>query len=371
VNSPFRNDPRYGVVSGQSSPSSQAQPLRLRTTRADSVTPESVSFLWRPYLPRKFVVMDGHPGQGKSTLTIEFAARTTTGGPWPDGSLTDPAHVLIANVEDGAADTIVPRLIAANADLAMVHLVDGVAADGDPEDPLPFSLAFSKHVADKARDIGNVGLIVLDPLMAMLPGETNSYKDSEIRSVLRPWAKLADDLCACVIVVRHLTKGSQGGPALLRGQGSVGVIGAARCGLAVVPAPKAEGEPDDGARIMTVTKCNVARMPPSLEFRLESSQNEHARIVWGGESGLSADELFANPSSDDVDDMGEVGDALRALFGDRLEIASKEADEVLRNRFGIDHNRAKAKIRRSLGIETKKSGFSGGWIWYWPTGTAK
>jgi putative DNA primase/helicase len=346
-------------------------PSMLAVRRASLIEPESVEFLWRPWLPRKLTICDGHPGQGKSTLSIEFAARTTTGGPWPDGTSTTPASVLIVNVEDGAADTIVPRLIASGADLDMVFIVDGlknVDENGD-DDPMAFSLRAIAETKATAKDIGNVGLIVLDPLMALLPGDTNSYKDSEMRSVLRPWSTLADELGACVLLVRHLTKGSQGGPALLRGQGSVGVIGAARCGFAVIAAPKEDSDEDDGSRILAMLKCNVAPIARSLSFTLTGTDNGHARIVWNGESTLTADELFAPQQvTDQGDDMAAIREAMIELFGDRMELPAKECEEVLRHQFGIDHNRGKAKVRTKLGIETRKaSGYQQGWIWYWST----
>jgi hypothetical protein len=343
----------------------------LAVRRADTITPEKVDFLWRPWLPRKLTVCDGHPGQGKSTLSIEFAARTTTGGPWPDGSTTVPANVLIVNVEDGAADTIVPRLQAAGADRTMVYIVDGIVNAGEQsdDDPMAFSLRAIAETRATAAQIGNVGLIILDPLMALLPGDTNSYKDSEMRAVLRPWSTLADELGACVLLVRHLTKGSQGGPALLRGQGSVGVIGAARCGFAVIAAPREDGAEDDGSRILAMLKCNVAPIARSLNFTLTGTDNGHARIVWGGESALTADELFApQQSNDEGDDVAAIREALVDLFGDRMEIPAKEGEEVLRHQFGINHDRAKKKVRDKLGIETRKSaGFQRGWNWHWST----
>jgi putative DNA primase/helicase len=345
-------------------------PSMLAVRRADTIVTEHVEFLWKPWLPKKLTICDGHPGQGKSTLSIEFAARTTTGGPWPDGTKTDPASVLIVNVEDGAADTIKPRLEAAGADLTKVYIVDGIVnvdEHGD-DDPMAFSLRAIAETKATAASIGDVALIILDPLMALLPGDTNSYKDAEMRSLLRPWSTLADDLGACVLLVRHLTKGSQGGPALLRGQGSIAVIGAARCGIAVVAAPREDGAKDDGSRILAMLKCNVAPIARSLNFTLTGTDNDHARIVWGEESALTADELFApQEAPDDSDDMTAIREALRELFGDRMELPAKEAEEVLRHQFGIDQNRGKAKVRKKLGIETKKAGFNGGWIWYWST----
>ena len=85
------------------------------------VEPERVDWLWDGYLPLgKVVVLDGDPGVGKSTVSLDIAARISTGSPMPDGIRRRKGTVLVLSAEDGLADTIRPRLDAAEADPARV-----------------------------------------------------------------------------------------------------------------------------------------------------------------------------------------------------------------------------------------------------------
>jgi putative DNA primase/helicase len=106
----------------------------LAVIRASKVTPQRVDWLWRGYLAfRKLVVLDGDPGLGKSALTIDLTARTTTRSPMPDGSLPDgPYRVLLLSAEDGVEDVIVPRLAAAGANRDFVDILDHVNDSGGP-----------------------------------------------------------------------------------------------------------------------------------------------------------------------------------------------------------------------------------------------
>ena len=83
--------------------------------------------LARPARPRKHTCIAGEPGTGKSQACISIIAAVTTGGKWPCGEGQAPlGNVIILSAEDGAADTIIPRLLAAGADVKRVHVVSAV-----------------------------------------------------------------------------------------------------------------------------------------------------------------------------------------------------------------------------------------------------
>ena len=53
---------------------------------ASEIEAESIEWLWQGRIAaRKLTVIDGDPGTGKSTLTIDIAAKVSTGTPFPDG----------------------------------------------------------------------------------------------------------------------------------------------------------------------------------------------------------------------------------------------------------------------------------------------
>ena len=80
--------------------------------------PEPVEWLWPGRVAiGKQTLIAGEAGLGKSQVTIAMAAAVTTGGTWPCGEGRAPlGNVIILSAEDGAADTIIPRLMAAGAD---------------------------------------------------------------------------------------------------------------------------------------------------------------------------------------------------------------------------------------------------------------
>ncbi|SFT96962.1 AAA domain-containing protein [Geodermatophilus amargosae] len=248
------------------------------TTLAE-VTAERVAWLWLNRLPRgKVVVFDGDPATGKSTLTLDLGARVSAGKDWPDGAPGgDPAGVLLLSAEDGLADTIVPRLTAAGADLARVHALTEVVVfdeDGAPRQ-VPPSLPRDLAVIERVVTEKNIKLVVVDVLMAYLSGKVDSHRDQDVRGVLHQLAAMAERTGATVVLVRHLNKAS-GSNALYRGGGSIGIVGAARAAYLVARDPE-----DADRRIFAVTKSNLTAEPPSLAYRLvDDPTNGCARVQW-------------------------------------------------------------------------------------------
>ena len=107
---------------------SPAPGCRLISRKAADITPKNIDFLWGGRLAKgKHTAIAGEPGDGKSQLSVYLAATISRGGHWPCDEGSAPlGTVIIFNSEDGAEDTIVPRLIAAGADMERVHIVSAV-----------------------------------------------------------------------------------------------------------------------------------------------------------------------------------------------------------------------------------------------------
>ena len=267
--------------------------MSISTILLDDVAPEDVRWLWPGRIPLgKLSIIDGDPGLGKSLLTLDIAARLTTGRPMPDGSqpeMSGPANVLICSVEDGLGDTIRPRLSLAGADLRRVKAITGVPEGADydrsvelPKDwPAIFEAAASFDAA----------WVILDPLMALLSGDVNSHRDQDIRRALMPGVRLAQETDAAVTFVRHPNK-AIGASALHRGGGSVGIAGAARSVMLVAKLPDDE---TDTRRVLANVKGNLAPPQPALVYQVDSV-GAHPRLSWHGSVSLTADELSAPPA---------------------------------------------------------------------------
>lgn len=333
-------------------------------TLADVVA-EQVAWLWPGRLPLgKLVVLDGDPSVGKSTLTLDLAARVSTGSEWPDGAAgCAPAGVLLLSAEDGLADTIRPRLDAAGADPSRVHALTEVPAPNDDGDhwvyrppSLPRDLA---HVERAIREHG-VRLVVVDVLMAFLSGKVDSHRDQDVRGVLHQLADLTARTECCMVLIRHLRK-SHGGPALYAGGGSIGIVGAARAAFVVGRDPADEsGE----RRVFAPTKVNLAVAPPTLAYRLASTPIGVARVEWEAEPcSLTADQLLRDSDGqEDRTERVEAEEWLRSFLTERGGQAARQDVIKAARAEGFSESTLK-RARQSLRVRTNRRGFGGGSIW--------
>lgn len=257
----------------------------LAVSRVADVEVETIEWLWHGYVPYgKLTVLEGDPGLGKSTVTLDLAARISTGGFLPDHTkVEEPGDVLLISSEDGIGDTVRPRLEAAEADLTRVHVITGLSEGGMvriPED-LPKLEALINDVS--------AHLVVIDPLVAFLGEGIDSHRDQDVRRALHPLTEMANRTKAAFILMRHLNKGS--GKAMYRGGGSIGITGAVRSGIVIAPDPD---EPQ--YRVLAVFKSNLAQTPESLRFRLMPDEMRGvAKVAWFGGCNHTADDIVNPP----------------------------------------------------------------------------
>ena len=328
---------------------------------ASEISPEKVEWLWAGRIPiGKITVLDGDPGLGKSFLTLDLAARITTGRLMPDGSPGVDGGVLVLNAEDGSADTIVPRLLAMGANLKRVRILKTLmGSDGERQPEIPADLAAIERTAELVK----AKLIVVDPLMAFLASETNSFRDQDVRRALAPLAMTAERLGAAVLIVRHLNKNSEGNP-IYRGGGSIGIIGAARAGLLVARDPD---DQSNQSRILAVTKTNLGPSSPSLRWSIQSDDRGLIRVHWSGESAHQASALLALPSGDEGrTELEEACDFLLATLAD----GPLPANEVIqKGRAAACSERTLKRAKEKLGVKSRRHITV--WQWELPAKDAK
>jgi len=257
-------------------PNKQSEPIeaaaaptgsrRLITHRASDLRPEKLVWVWPGRIAEgKLCLLGGPPGLGKSQLTVLVAATVSNGGDWPCGEgSTAVGSAIFLSAEDGIEDTIVPRLIAAGANLQRLHIVRA-ATKPDGTGRKTFSLKTDVDLLEKkATEIGDVRLIVVDPISAYMGG-ADGNGNVETREVLEPLAEMANRLRIAVVAVTHLNKGGGGGQtAMNRFCGSIAFIAAARTAFLVVADPE---NPD--RRFLLQAKNNLAKECKGLVFRME------------------------------------------------------------------------------------------------------
>ena len=116
----------------------------------------------------------GMPGAGKTLWLCNLAALVSR-GKFVNG---EPSLVLFATAEDAEDKTLKPRLVAAGADMANVGLLEARQIDGDED-----SLAGSFRLPSDTNRLAEIveerrpKLLLIDPLMAHIDPEINSWKD--------------------------------------------------------------------------------------------------------------------------------------------------------------------------------------------------
>src|SRR5262245_58725398 len=201
-----------------------APPGRRFISLAD-VEPQTMEWVWENRIPRRaLTVIEGDPGQGKSSLVHDVVARVTTGRSMPgcDGTAA-PAAVVLLDAENDLAATLRPNLEAAGANLNLVRVFDrGNRADTPLMLPCDLGEVEADVAATQAR------LLIIDPLPAFLEGDVNS--ELSLRPTLARLTDFAERSGSAVLLIRHLNKSGPSNP-LYRGAGSVAIIAAARSAL--------------------------------------------------------------------------------------------------------------------------------------------
>lgn len=300
--------------------------------RLSDVVPEELTWLWKGFIPSgKITLLEGDPGLGKSTVTIDIAARVTTGRPFPDGTLSEPGDVIMLNAEDDPSDTIRPRLEAAGGNPERAHIMRGADA-----------------LADLERSVRELDarLVIIDPLTAYF-GRLDSYKDQEVRSLLSPLGTIGQRYGVAILPIRHLNKNSRSS-AIYRGGGSIGIGAAARSVLLVAQHPE-----HSERRLLSVVKSNLSERPRPVEFALEKVGTT-THVVWLGESQLSDDAISAG--SVEAEDDGNFERILLEIVQDG-PIPPKDAIARLREAGFLLSERTLSRGRKRLGIKSQRVGF--------------
>jgi putative DNA primase/helicase len=346
---------------------SSSGPAHLSSRRAADITPEHIDFLWPGRLARgKHTAFAGEPGDGKSQLSVYVAATISRGGKWPcdEGYAPVSGNVIIFNAEDGAADTIVPRLIAAGADMERIHIVSAVLLP-DGKGRRTFSLQGDLALLEKKiRDIGDVALVIIDPISSYM-GKTDSHKNSEVRGALEPLSEMAERLRVAVLSVTHFSKAGSGttNKALHRFIGSIAFVGAPRAAFAVIE------DADNPGRILFLhAKNNMARKPQGLAYRLLQTivgDNIVASYVHWEDTPvtISADQaLGAAQSTGSRTGKEEATDFLRDVL-EKGEVAAEDVQQAARKADITPKSLRSA--REALKVKSRREGFGPGAKWYW------
>ena len=283
--------------------------------RLDIVRAETTQWLWKGYVPLgALTYVDGMPGVGKTTVSLDLASRVSRGSSMPDGPFSDlegSRTVLLAEGEDALGETIKPRLQAAGADMArIISLTEIAGGRRGPEAREPWSIPDHLRELEERIAAERAALVIVDPLISFLSAGIGFTKDQDVRRALDPLAAIAQRQNCAIVLLRHPTKGN-GSSAVYRGAGS-----SDQCLLSIgtsahiVALWARRNYPDSrGARetFLPDPQRSSSRIEASDEFKSST-------ITWGKTRNVTADELLAEQENvEDVSTREQIAELLLDL----------------------------------------------------------
>lgn len=257
----------------------------LKLINMEQVEIEKIDWLLYPFIPfGKVTIVQGDPGEGKTTMVLQIIAKLTKGeAVLPSGSdepalegktmALEPVNVIYQTAEDGLGDTIKPRLLSAGADCSRVMVID----DNNQALTMMDARLEEAIIKTKAR------LVVLDPIQGFLGAAVDMHRANEIRPLMKRIAVLAEKYHCAIILIGHMNKNSNG-KSSYRGLGSIDFQAAARSVLIV---GRIKDEPE--IRVVCHVKSSLAPEGKSIAFRLDKDTG----FEWIGEYDISADDLLS------------------------------------------------------------------------------
>lgn len=231
---------------------------------------QTVDWLWYPYIPYgKITIIQGDPGEGKTSLALYLAMLLSNGRPLPLSDKPISAqNVIYQNREDSAEDTIKPRLEKYGANC------DNVCFIVDEDKPLSLSdnRLETAIIETKAR------VLILDPIQAYL-GASDMVRANDIRPLMTNLCKVAERTKCAIILIGHLNK-NDGGKDLYRTLGSIDIVAAARSILMVKKVEEEKGE----LRKIIHIKSNLAPKGKTIAFALENDTLTKWKYVDGDDN---------------------------------------------------------------------------------------
>ncbi|MCD7825864.1 MAG: AAA family ATPase [Clostridiaceae bacterium] len=299
-----------------------------------------VRWLWYPFIAYgKITLLQGDPGDGKSTMMMNLISELSTGGATPDGKpLGRPQKVIYQCSEDGVGDTIKPRLERYGADCSNVAFINEEVCGG---------LTLDDERIREAIIEFRPRLVVIDPIQAYIGSDSDLQKAGRARKLMHRlgiWASTYD--CA-IVLIGHLNK-KEGSKDLYRSLGSIDVVAAARSVLQIE-----RDEDDRDIRIVHQIKNSLAPSDGCIRFEIRPQEGFH----WlDSEIGSLKREVAEPPVFKTK--MEKAAFLIREFLADE-DMASKEIYERL-SAEGIGH-RVAEDTKKEIGVRCYRKMRS----WYW------
>lgn len=315
------------------------QKIKLKMIRMSEVQSQEIEWLWYPFIPYgKLTIIQGDPGDGKTTMVLNLAAKLSKGEALDENmKVTEPVNVIYQTAEDGLADTVKPRLELAGADCERIIVID----ESDK------SLSMVDERLEQAIVRTGARLLILDPIQAYLGGGMDMNRANEARDMTKKLGALAEKTKCAIILIGHMNKAS-GNKAAYRGMGSIDFFAVARSVLLV---GRVEGE--SNTRAVVQIKNNLAAFGHPKAFALSEDG-----FKWLGDYEITVDEVLGGITPK-ANKMEQAKQMLRELAETQNAVLSNEIFDRAEE-LGIS-KRTLENAKKELGIRARKINNA----WYW------
>lgn len=310
----------------------------LKLINMADVEAREVGWLWYPYIPiGKITIVQGDPGEGKTTFILHLAALLSKGENLPsDQGEREPINIIYQTAEDGLEDTIKPRLLEANADCSRILVIDETEAE----------LTMTDERLERAVRETGAKFVILDPIQAYLGASVDMHRANEIRPVMKRLGHMAEKYGCAIILIGHMNKAS-GSKSTYRGLGSIDFQATARSVLIV-----GRVKDDNAVRVIAHDKSSLAPEGASIAFRLDKENG----FSWEGIYEISVDELLS------VDNRGQKMRDAKAFLSEILGDGQVSCNEIMEaaEASGIKQKTLQ-NAKREMNIVSKRHENK----WYW------
>ena len=298
-----------------------------------------VKWLWYPYIPYgKLTLVQGDPGEGKTSLVLKLAAILSHGGVMPDGIMeASPQKIIYQAAEDSPSDTIKPRLLHYGADCENIAFIEET---GD------YHMRLEENDLLDAIDGIGARLLVFDPIQAFINRESDG---TGIRQKMTILSQVAEKSGCAIIMIGHMNK-KENGKELYRGLGSIDIVAAARSVITI-----SRAEEKSSARIIRHTKSSLTHSGSDFGFEI----SEDGDIEWIGVIENEADEVAEQARQR----LGIKAEKAKELLYQWLRNEDMTFTEIMKRfeKIGISQ-RTVSSAKKEIGVRSVKT--ADGWLWH-------